>query len=130
PLVRMACRIRRSSISPGCKCLSANITAGRFRGAGKVLRFPGIGMSTRRCLGAFLTTVLVSAGAFAAEPDATLLRAAERGDQALARALLQQGTDVNAPGVDGSTPLHRAVFTDHFDVASLLVKAGAKVGTA
>ena len=56
------------------------------------------------------------------------MRAAERGDQALARTLIQQGADVNAPGVDGSTPLHRAVFTDHLDVASLLVKAGAKVG--
>ena len=64
---------------------------------------------TRRFLAAFLTTLLLSVAAFAAEPNATLLRAAERGDQALARALLQQGADVNAPAVDGPTPLHRAV---------------------
>jgi uncharacterized protein len=87
-------------------------------------------MATRRFFAAFLTTVLVSAAAFAAEPGGTLLRAAERGDQALARTLIQQGADVNASGVDGSTPLHRAVFTDHFDVASLLIKAGAKVQAA
>ena len=87
-------------------------------------------MATRLLLAAFLTTVLASAAAFAAEPGSTLLRAAERGDQALARTLIQQGADVNASSVDGSTPLHRAVFTDHFDVASLLVKAGAKVQAA
>ena len=84
-------------------------------------------MATRLLLAAFLTTALVSAAAFAAAPNATLLVAAERGDQALVRTLIQQGADVNAPGVDGSTPLHRAVFADHFDVASLLVKAGANV---
>ena len=77
-------------------------------------------MPARRFLAVFLTTVLVSATAFAAEPSGALARAAERGDQALVRSLIQQGADVNAPGVDGSTPLHRAVFADHLDVASLL----------
>src|SRR3954467_15332769 len=84
-------------------------------------------MGTGRFFAALLTTVLTAATAFAAPPPATLLTAAERGDQALARTLLQQGADVNAAGGDGSTPLHRAVFSDHFDIATLLVKAGAKV---
>ncbi len=87
-------------------------------------------MAIRHLLAAFLTTVLASAAAFAGPASGTLLGAAEHGDQALARTLLQQGADVNAAGVDGSTPLHRAVFTDHFEVATLLVKAGAKVQAA
>jgi ankyrin repeat protein len=71
--------------------------------------------------------LLVPASAFAAAPGAALASAAERGDQAVVRSLLQQGADVNAPGVDGATALHRAVFADHLDVAAMLVKAGAKV---
>jgi ankyrin len=57
----------------------------------------------------------------------TLATAAERGDQALVQSLLRKGADVNAPGVDGSTPLHRAVAADRLDVTSVLLKAGARV---
>jgi uncharacterized protein len=81
----------------------------------------------RRSFAAFLTITLAPAAAFAAAPEGALGRAVERGDQAIVRSLLQQGADVNAPGVDGSTPLHRAVLADRLEVANLLVKAGARV---
>jgi uncharacterized protein len=84
-------------------------------------------MLARPFFAIFLTAFLVSATAFAAAPNGALALAAERGDQAQVRSLIRQGADVNASGVDGSTPLHRAVFGDRLDVASLLVKAGARV---
>jgi ankyrin repeat protein len=65
-------------------------------------------MAARRFFTGVLITLLVQVAAFAAAPNADLVRAAERGDQAAVRSLLRQGADVNAPGVDGSTPLHRA----------------------
>ena len=86
-----------------------------------------VGMPTRRLFAAVLTTMLGAASGFAAVPNGALALAAERGDQPLVRSLLQQGADVNASGVDGSTPLHRAVMADRLDVASLLLKAGARV---
>jgi ankyrin repeat protein len=76
-------------------------------------------MLARRFFPVFLTALLVSATAFAAAPNGALALAAERGDQAQVRSLIRQGADVNASGVDGSTPLHRAVFADRLDVASL-----------
>jgi uncharacterized protein len=84
-------------------------------------------MPAARLFAIVLTALLAPAAAFAAGPAGALERAAERGDQPVVRSLIQQGADVNAPGVDGSTALHRAVFADHLDVASMLVKAGARV---
>src|SRR6185436_20006259 len=84
-------------------------------------------MPVLRLFAIILSASLAPAAAFAAGPAGALERAAERGDQTVVRSLIQQGADVNAPGVDGSTPLHRAVFADHLDVASMLVKAGARV---
>jgi ankyrin repeat protein len=75
--------------------------------------------------------MLVLAPAFAsAASTISLAEAAQRGDRTLVRTLLQQGADVNAPGVDGSTALHRAVYADHLDVTDLLLKAGARVTAA
>ena len=48
--------------------------------------------------------VLVMSGAAAA--DSPLSDAVKRGDHAAVRALIQQRVDVNAPEVDGTTPLH------------------------
>src|SRR3954462_6505842 len=84
-------------------------------------------MPTRRLFAAVLTMMLVSASARAAVPNGDLALAAERGDQALGRSLLQQGADVNASSGEGSTPLHRAVLADRLDVATLLLRAGARV---
>jgi ankyrin repeat protein len=82
-------------------------------------------MSLRRLSAVSLLLIALPAAALAASND-TLATAADRGDQALVRSLLKQGADVNATGVDGSTPLHRAVHADRLDVASLLLKAGAR----
>jgi ankyrin repeat protein len=60
----------------------------------------------------------------------SLADASSRGDMKVVRALVQQGADVNARGVDGTSPLHHAVSSDHLDVADLLLKAGANVTAA
>ena len=57
----------------------------------------------------------------------TLADAAEMGDGALIRDLLQEGADVGARQIDGMTALHWAVFHDDDDVAGLLVRSGADV---
>ena len=57
----------------------------------------------------------------------TLADAAEMGDGALIRDLLQEGADVDARQIDGMTALHWAVFHDDVDVAGLLVRSGADV---
>lgn len=58
---------------------------------------------------------------------ATLLDAAAAGDVVAVRALLKQGSDVNAPGADGATPLHWAVRADALAVVDALLTAGANV---
>src|SRR4051794_2454243 len=60
---------------------------------------------------------------------ADVAEAAMRGDQAALRRLLQQKADVNAAQVDGSTPLHWAVYHDDVASARLLIRAGARVDT-
>ena len=61
---------------------------------------------------------------------ATLPDAAQNGDQAQVRALLQQKVNVNATQGDGTTALHWAAFNDDLDLAKLLIDAGAKVNAA
>ncbi len=58
-----------------------------------------------------------------------LVAAAERGDQAAVRTLLQRGADINAARADGLTALHAAVYSDHLMVADALLRAGAKATT-
>ena len=57
----------------------------------------------------------------------TLIEAVKGGDLAAARALLDQGADVNAPEVDGTTALHWAAHRDDSEAAELLLGAGADV---
>ena len=57
--------------------------------------------------------------------DTKLSEAAARGDVTAVRALLEQRVDVNTKGVDGTTPLHQAVFADHTEIAQMLLRAGA-----
>ena len=56
-----------------------------------------------------------------------LVEAAKRGDSGAVRALLQQGIDVNAPEVDGTTALHWAAYQEDLDTVSLLIRSGASV---
>ena len=64
------------------------------------------------------------------DEDAPVARAAEVRDAARLRALLRQGSDVNAPAPDGTTALHWAVHWNDAEMARLLVRAGADVDAA
>jgi uncharacterized protein len=54
-----------------------------------------------------------------------LADAARRGDQAVVRALIDRGVDVNAKGVDGATALHQAVHAEQLTIADMLLRGGA-----
>ena len=74
--------------------------------------------------------LLGTAMAAAAEADAPLLAAAQRGDRAAVRALLRQTSDVNVQDVDGTTPLHWAVRNDDVETIKLLLGRRANVKAA
>jgi ankyrin repeat protein len=44
---------------------------------------------------------------------------------AIAKLLIERGANVQAPGIDNSTPLHRAVAGDRVEIAKMLVERGA-----
>ena len=73
---------------------------------------------------AVLTLILLPITASAA--GVPIVDAAERGTLSEVRALIKQGTNVNAVRVDGLTALHAAVYADRLDVAEELLRAGAK----
>jgi ankyrin repeat protein len=62
-----------------------------------------------------------------ASRDVRLFDAAQRGDHAAMKQLLQARVDVNAPAADGATALHAAVERDDVDAVALLLTAGADV---
>lgn len=63
----------------------------------------------------------------AAESESPLADAAKRQDQAVVRALLKEGVDVNAPRRDGMTALHWSVYHNDLETTKLLVASGASV---
>jgi ankyrin repeat protein len=66
-----------------------------------------------------------------ARPDARrLVDAAQRRDLAAARALIEEGIDVDAPQADGATALAWAAHRDDLAMAELLLQAGAGVDIA
>src|SRR5438067_76638 len=69
--------------------------------------------------------IALATSAFAA--DVRLADAAKLGDIDAVRSLLKERANVYEAQGDGMTPLHWAVYTNNFDVAQLLVKAGANV---
>lgn len=70
-----------------------------------------------------LSSILILALAAAAP----LVDAVKSGDRAAAMTLIAQRADVNAPEVDGTTPLHWAVHHGDLELTQRLIRAGAKV---
>ena len=69
-----------------------------------------------------------SASGIAAE--ASVADAAEKGDLAMVRSLIEQKADVNQAQADETTALHWAVRRDNLQVVDLLIDAGANVTAA
>ena len=70
---------------------------------------------------------LAAAGLVAPADDSMLADAAEQRNESLVRSLLEGGAAINLPQVDGMTALHWAVYHDDFEMAKLIVGAGADV---
>ena len=77
-----------------------------------------------------LVFVLGLAGSAGASEETALADAAEHGDAAQVKALLDGDVDVNAAQVDGMTALHWATYHDDIETARLLVDAGANANAA
>jgi uncharacterized protein len=83
----------------------------------------------RTLLGGIAAGLLAVALSAATVPDASLASLAERGDwDAVGRAAKPGGPAIDAPGPDGMTALHWAVYHDRLDAARALLAAGANPG--
>ncbi len=60
-------------------------------------------------------------------PIISLQEAAEQGDLEQVKALLQEGSDINAKDRDKMTALHHAVFNGHLEVIEALIDHGANI---
>src|SRR5215216_1644874 len=78
--------------------------------------------SALRIAALFLLMCALTGAATAAEKSA-LADAAEQGNKALVRTLLDARADVNATQVDGMTALHWAVYRDDAEMAGVLVRS-------
>jgi len=77
-----------------------------------------------------LITLLLVAGAAAANGDLRLVEAARNRDQQAVRTLLNQHADVDVRSHDGSTALLWAAHWNDLETADLLIRAGANVNAA
>jgi uncharacterized protein len=75
-----------------------------------------------------LLLLLTIAGSAANPSD--VANAAEKGDKAAVRALVDRKADVNASQTGGVTALHWAVYHGDVETADLLIRAGANVNAA
>ena len=86
---------------------------------------------TMKCLPGLLVVPLLVVTAFsAAGADLRLVDAVQNRDDAGARALLEEGVEVNTAQPDGTTALHWAARWDQVDIAGLLLQAGADANAA
>ncbi|PYE54045.1 hypothetical protein DES52_1067 [Deinococcus yavapaiensis KR-236] len=76
-------------------------------------------------LGLVGTGSVIATAQGAATLNVRLLQAAERGDEAVVRALLKNGASPNARRADGRTALTSAALGNHVRVARVLIDAGA-----
>ena len=83
-----------------------------------MMRLNGLG-------GCVVGVLLCASGTEAAVAPASVAEAVKKMDKAAIRALVQKHADVNVPEPDGSTALHWAAYTNDFEIADLLIKAGA-----
>ena len=60
-------------------------------------------------------------------PGISINQAADRGNIEAVKQHLDAGTDVNAKGRSGQTPLHDAAINGHKEIAELLISKGADV---
>lgn len=74
--------------------------------------------------------VLFAAGFDAAPTRPPLVEAVKNGDATTVRRLIKERVDVNAPEIDGTTPLHWATRVNDVATAKLLIRAGANVKAA
>src|SRR5215204_1392379 len=75
--------------------------------------------------------VLAATGSMAsAQADLRLVTALKAQQSTIARALIRQHVDVNAPDVDGSTPLQWAAHWNDLETVKALLAAGAKPSLA
>ena len=77
-----------------------------------------------------IALILPATAADGATSRARLADAVEKSDRAAIRTLLSQRVDPNTPQADGMTALHWAAYQDDLPLASLLVRAGARVMAA
>jgi len=91
-----------------------------------------MGLTARACrIGLACCLVAFSAVGLGAAADSTpLIDAARAGNREAVRALLTQGTDVNAPEADGTTALHWAVRANEIEIVQALLRAGARANVA
>lgn len=72
--------------------------------------------------------LLPNSSSLSATPDRLILYAAEKGDLALVRKLLETNPEsVKARDQDKYTPLHRAAYENHLEVAKLLLQYNADI---
>lgn len=81
-------------------------------------------------IGATAIIWIASIGSLAARAEAPLADAAERGDRAAVRELIERRTNLNQAQVDGMTALHWASYRDDLETAKLLINAKADVQIA
>ncbi len=87
-------------------------------------------MLVRRIVGWCVVLFVLTGSGVGATSDRRLVDAVRNRDLDVARALVQQRVDVNAPQSDGATALHWAAHWDFLDIADVLLRAGADVNAS
>ncbi len=80
--------------------------------------------------GCVVGLLLCVSGSDAAVAPVSVTDAVRKADKAAIRALVQKRADVNVPEPDGSTALHWAAYANDFEIADLLIRAGANAKAA
>jgi ankyrin repeat protein len=82
-------------------------------------------MRVQRALTTCVLAAFTAVAAYGAAGDLRLVNATKNRDMTKVQTLLKQRIDVNAPDVDGMTPLHWAAHWNELEVVKALLAAGA-----